>query len=214
MCAPACDPGCIRCDATLSRTWTPHAAATSAAQCVCAPGAWRRAWPRDGGGACAACPEGAACAGGGALPVARAGFWLHRDELELAVESPAWPRIQEWWRCAGGAWACEGGDVLDNVTARCAEGYHGPRCSVCAAHRFGLGPFCVDCPGPLLQALRTCTCILARELRTCIVVQHALGWPLQAVAASAVVLWPPVLLAIAPRAGSLVVVVEACQLLL
>ena len=141
---------CARCDATLPRTWTPHPGAASVADCVCAPGAWRRAWPRDGGGACAACPEGAACAGGGALPVALPGYWVHREELELAVEMPTW--AHDWWRCPGGAWACEGGDVLENVTSRCADGYEGPRCAACAASRFGLGPFCVPCPGPRLQA--------------------------------------------------------------
>ena len=141
---------CARCDASLSRTWTLHPAAASVAHCVCAPGAWRRAWPRDGGGACSACPEGAACVGGGALPVALPGYWAHLEELELAVEMPTWQR--DWWRCPGGAWACEGGDVLENVTSRCADGYEGPRCGVCAASRFGLGPFCVHCPGPQLQA--------------------------------------------------------------
>lgn len=87
----------------------------------CGPGYYA-----EPGARCMGCPQGGVCAGGGAMPVADAGWY----ETGKAVFEPCAP-----------ASACLGG-----ARSPCATGYVEIHCRACAYAFYRLNENCVPCP--------------------------------------------------------------------
>lgn len=83
---------------------------------------------------CTDCPVGGDCNSAIVRPwqvVAAAGFWAH-DQCARFYPCPR-------------ALACLGGDIQAGVRARCAPGYEGVMCSICAAGYFPQFGSCLKC---------------------------------------------------------------------
>lgn len=114
------DGSLLGCEACPPRTTVPAGAGTSAEACACVPGAWRSANHTM----CVACPRGASCAGGAALPTARGGF-SPSASVAVFIECP-------------NPDACVAG-------GGCSPGYQGRACSECARGFYALGLQCRRC---------------------------------------------------------------------
>ena len=127
-----CAPGTYS-DVFGSLSCTPCPVATTSAEgaqtlnnCTCQAGFWRTPEAEAAGtGACASCPIGASCAGGGSRPVSLPGY-VPGSTLGSFVE------------CTQNRAACIGGGA-------CARGYEGALCARCQKGWYALQSKCFEC---------------------------------------------------------------------
>ncbi|XXQ37357.1 Tyrosine-protein kinase ephrin type A/B receptor-like domain-containing protein [Plasmodiophora brassicae] len=136
----ACDPtgyassiGQLQCTPCQSHSTTNTTGATSAGSCACTEGYYEAQE-----GHCQACPGGAQCAGSGAMPLAKVGYWSSAgNPLEFYLcSSPG--------RCPGGL-----------QPGTCPAGYDDVLCADCQSGWYTSGPICKECRSSIWQVTLT-----------------------------------------------------------
>ena len=134
----------------------------AAAQCALCADGYYRPHANSSVAECAACSAiaGVGCRSDATIET----FSLNRGRWRLSTATAITyecPRFGNWTSCRGGADAGEAGDGY------CAEGYHGPRCELCAdagRYRDEASGRCTDCPDATWSTLVALAVVLGVAL--------------------------------------------------